>query len=97
MRERRIEIVARAIYRELMGGEYDEFPWDDENEPSSETVEEARQFAELAVTALDDEYKTDDKHFEEAVYEASRKRLQELVIALDGDRTTAHRKERGQA
>jgi hypothetical protein len=51
----------------------------------------------LAVDALDEHYKIDDKHFEEAVYEASRKRLQELVIALDQDRTTAHRKERGQA
>jgi hypothetical protein len=31
MRERRIEIVARAIYRDLMEGDYDEFPWDDDN------------------------------------------------------------------
>jgi hypothetical protein len=41
-RNRRVEIVARAVYRWLMGEDYDEFPWDDEHEPSSETVEEAR-------------------------------------------------------
>jgi hypothetical protein len=97
MRERRIEIAARAIYRHLMEEDYDEFPWDDDNQPSSETVREARHFATVVVDALDEHYKTDDKHFEEAVYEASRKRLQELVIMLDQDRTLALQEKRRQA
>jgi hypothetical protein len=79
----RVEIVARAIYRDLMGEDYDEFPWDDENKPSSETVEEAECLAEIAVDALDEHYKADDEHFERAVHEAARRRLQELVRALD--------------
>lgn len=75
--------MARALYQSFMGEDYDEFPWDDENTPSSETVEESRGLAEIAVAALDEHYKADDEHFERAVSEASRQRLQELVRVLD--------------
>lgn len=80
---RRCEVVARALYRHWMAEDYAEFPWTDESEPSSETVEEAREAAELVVAALDEHYKTDGEAFELAVDVAARRRLQELVAALD--------------
>lgn len=83
-RNERVETVARALYRDLMAEDYDEFPWDDENQPSSETVEEARHFAELAVDALANAYLADDRRFERAVERAARERLQQLVRSLDG-------------
>jgi hypothetical protein len=87
---RRVEIVARALYRHFMDEDYDEFPWDDECEPSSETVEEARTFAEIAVRALAEEYKADDERFRRAVDEratlAEVERLLERAVML-GART----------
>lgn len=80
---RREEIVARALYRHFMDEDYDEFPWDDENLPSSETVEEAERLAEVAVAALDEHYAADDERFRRAVDEAARERLQQLVRSLD--------------
>lgn len=50
---RRAEIVARALYREWMGDDYDNFPWDELNTPSNETEEEARELAEAVVKDLD--------------------------------------------
>src|SRR4051794_11583929 len=79
---RRVEIVARALYRFLMDEDYAEFPWDDGNEPSSETVDEARCLAAIAVRALDGEYSVEDDGFRRAVDDAARERLQELVRAL---------------
>jgi hypothetical protein len=86
MKEQRIEIVARAIYRHLMDYDYDMFPWTDEIAPSNETEEESRDLAKVAVDALDENYRTDDERFEQAVYDASIKRLQELVAKLNMDR-----------
>lgn len=50
----RVEVVARRLYREFMAEDYDEFPWDDENIPSSETEREARALAALVIEALDE-------------------------------------------
>lgn len=79
----RVEVAARALYRHWMAEDYDEFPWDDEKQPSNETVEEAVELANLVVRALDENYRTDDERFRRAVDEAARRRLQNLVYALD--------------
>lgn len=52
--DKRVEAIARAFYRRWMDDDYDEFPWDDENVPSNETEREAREYAEIAVRALDE-------------------------------------------
>lgn len=46
------ETVARALYRDLMGDDYSDFPWDDDNVPSNETEQEARHFGEVAEQVL---------------------------------------------
>lgn len=80
---RRVEVVARVLYREWMGDDFDEYPWDDENVPSNETVEEAQGVAQKVVDALADDYQADDRRFEQAVNRAARELLQELVRDLD--------------
>lgn len=61
----RVELAARAIYRDLMGEDYDEFPWDDRNTPTSEAEREARHFAKLVIAALGEE--DYDRHTEEVL------------------------------
>lgn len=54
-RKKRIEVGAQAIYKHLMGEDYEEFPWEPgDPPPSSETEREARLFSSLVVVALDE-------------------------------------------
>lgn len=81
--KRRIEVIARVLYRHWMEDDYDDFPWDDENEPSNETAEEALEIAEKVEQAIAGDYQADDRRFERAVDRAARDRLQSLVRSLD--------------
>lgn len=53
-RERKLEVLARRFYLELMGEDFEFFPWDDENTPSNETVREAQDWAQIALAVLED-------------------------------------------
>jgi hypothetical protein len=54
-REQKVEAIARRLYKELMGEDYEDYSWEPgEGSPSNETEREARKFALWAMEALEE-------------------------------------------